>query len=175
MSGEERRDHIINDLKQSDKAISATVLASHYNVSRQVIVQDVAILRATGFDIISTHRGYIINKAYSKKENCRRVYKVWHTDEETLEELYSIVDLGGRVKDVFINHKVYGKVRGELNIDSRKKADELIEKIKSGKSSQLKNITSGYHYHTITAENEDILDEIGKMLKEKDFLIETNR
>lgn len=175
MSGEERRDNIITELKKSSKAISASALAALYNVSRQVIVQDIAILRAAGSDIMSTHRGYIVNEVPAEKKMCQRVYKVKHTDEETLEELYSIVDLGGRVKDVFINHKVYGQVRGELNINSRKNADELIDKIKSGKSSHLKNITSGYHYHTVMADNEDILDEIGKMLKEKNFLIETNR
>lgn len=175
MSGEERRDHIITELKQSDKAISAAALASLYSVSRQVIVQDIALLRATGCDIMSTHRGYVINKDHSKEGMCQRVYKVKHTDEETLDELYNIVDLGGRVKDVFINHKVYGQVRGELNINSRKNADELIEKIKSGKSSHLKNITSGYHYHTVMADSEEILDEIGEMLRKKGYLIENKR
>lgn len=175
MSGEERREHIKTELEQSEKAISATTLADHYTVSRQVIVQDIAILRAAGCDIISTHRGYVLSRVLPEKEMCQRIYKVKHTDEETLDELYSIVDLGGRVKDVFINHKVYGQVRGELNINSRKNADDLIYKIKSGKSSHLKNITSGYHYHTVLADNKEILDDIGEMLKKKKYLIETKK
>lgn len=101
-----------------------------------------------------------------------RIFKVRHSDEELVAELYSIVDLGGMVEDVFINHKAYGRVQASLNINSRRKADELMEMIRSGKSSPLKNITSDYHYHTVTADSEGILDEIGEKLKELGFLIE---
>lgn len=168
MSGEERRNKILKSINESMEPVSAALLAGEYGVSRQAIVQDIALLRASGHNIISTHRGYVMEK----KSKPVRIFKVRHNDEELVAELYAIVDLGGFVEDVFINHKVYGRVRAELNINSRKKADELMSMIKSGKSSPLKNITSGYHYHTVTADSEEILDEIGDKLREMGFLIE---
>lgn len=168
MSGEERRNKIVERISSDIKPVSATVLSESFGVSRQVIVQDIALIRASGQNIISTHRGYVIEG----KAECIRVYKVKHTDSQVSEELYGIVDLGGKVKDVFINHKVYGRVRAELNVNSRKKADELIEKIRTGKSSPLKNITSDYHYHTVAADGEDILDDIEENLRRQGFLVE---
>ena len=168
MSGEERRNKILKYISESIEPVSATLLAGEYGVSRQAVVQDIALLRALGHNIISTHRGYVMEKM-SKHV---RIFKVRHNDEELVAELYCIVDLGGMVEDVFINHKVYGRVQAQLNINSRRKADELMIMIKSGKSSPLKNITSDYHYHTVTADSEKILDEIGDKLREMGFLIE---
>ena len=81
-----------------------------------------------------------------------------------------IVDLGGMVKDVFVYHKVYGVVKAEMNIKSRMDIKNYMNEISSGKSSLLKNITSGYHYHTILAESEEILDLIQQEFKERGFL-----
>lgn len=100
-----------------------------------------------------------------------RIYKVSHTDEEMEDELNTIVDMGGKVIDVFINHKVYGRIRAELNIDSRRQVEEFLETIYSGKSSPLKNITSNYHYHTIEADSEKTFELIEKALKEKNYLV----
>ena len=97
-----------------------------------------------------------------------------HTDEQTEEELYSIVDLGGTVANVMVNHKVYGQMEAELNINSRKKAKDFIDDIKSGKSSPLKNITSNYHYHKVVADSEETLDMIEEALQEKGFLVTVN-
>lgn len=168
MSGEERRNKILKYISESMEPVSATLLAGEYGVSRQSIVQDIALLRALGHNIISTHKGYVMEKMPKHV----RIFKVRHNDEELITELYSIVDLGGIVEDVFINHKAYGRVQAPLNINSRRKADELMTMIKSGKSSPLKNITSDYHYHTVTADSERILDEIGDKLREMGFLIE---
>ncbi|MFG6326410.1 MAG: transcription repressor NadR [Lachnospiraceae bacterium] len=168
MSGEERRSKILKYISESAEPVSATLLAGECGVSRQAVVQDIALLRALGHNIISTHRGYVMEKMSRHV----RIFKVRHSDEELVAELYSIVDLGGMVEDVFINHKAYGRVQAPLNINSRRKADELMEMIRSGKSSPLKNITSDYHYHTVTADSEGILDEIGEKLKELGFLIE---
>ena len=136
MSGEERRGKIIQALKNSDKAVSATTLAKEFDVSRQVIVQDVALLRANGKNIFSTNRGYLIQE-----------------DEETTR--------------VF---KVYGVLRAEMNIKSRMDIRNYMEEIRSGKSSLLKNVTSGYHYHTVRAERVEILDMIQEELQKKGLL-----
>ena len=166
MSGEERRGKIIQALKNSDKAVSATTLAKEFDVSRQVIVQDVALLRANGKNIFSTNRGYLIQE----DEETTRVFKVQHEDDEVEKELTTIVDLGGTVEDVFVYHKVYGVLRAEMNIKSRMDIRNYMEEIRSGKSSLLKNVTSGYHYHTVRAERVEILDMIQKELQKKGLL-----
>lgn len=166
MSGEERRGKIIQALKNSDKAVSATTLAKEFDVSRQVIVQDVALLRANGKNIFSTNRGYLIQEDEEKT----RVFKVQHEDDEVEKELTTIVDLGGTVEDVFVYHKVYGVLRAEMNIKSRMDIRNYMEEIRSGKSSLLKNVTSGYHYHTVRAERVEILDMIQEELQKKGLL-----
>lgn len=166
MNGQERRDKIIETLSGAEHAISGSRLAEQLEVSRQVIVQDIALLRANGMDIISTNRGYVLYQA----REYSRVFKSYHTDEEAEEELFLIVDLGGTVKDVFVYHRAYGTVRADMNIRSRRDARKFIADIQSGKSSYLKNITSGYHYHTVTAKNEETLDVIQERLRERGFL-----
>lgn len=166
MSGEERRGKIIQALKNSDKAVSATTLAKEFDVSRQVIVQDVALLRANGKNIFSTNLGYLIQE----DEETTRVFKVQHEDDEVEKELTTIVDLGGTVEDVFVYHKVYGVLRAEMNIKSRMDIRNYMEEIRSGKSSLLKNVTSGYHYHTVRAERVEILDMIQEELQKKGLL-----
>ncbi len=166
MSGEERRGKIIQALKNSDKAVSATTLAKEFDVSRQVIVQDVALLRANGKNIFSTNRGYLIQE----DEETTRVFKVQHEDDEVEKELTTIVDLGGTVEDVFVYHKVYGVLRAEMNIKSRMDIRNYMEEIRSGKSSLLKNVTSEYHYHTVRAERVEILDMIQEELQKKGLL-----
>ena len=168
MTGSERRAGIIRQIQKSSKPVSGSELAKSYNVSRQVIVQDIALIRAKGYDIISTNRGYILNIPRSVS----RVFKVQHTDEELTDELYAIVDLGGCVENVMVNHKVYGHIEANLNISSRRKVYEFMNHIKSGKSSPLKNITSNYHYHTVSADSEETLDLIENELRQMGFLIE---
>ncbi len=168
MTGSERRDGILQIIRKSSVPVSGKKLAAAYEVSRQVIVQDIALIRASGFDIISTNRGYILNMP-AKAE---RVLKVQHTDGQVEEELYAVVDLGGCVKNVMVHHRVYGHIEAGLYISSRREAEEFMEDIRRGKSSPLKNITSDYHYHTISADSERTLDMIEEMLREKGFLIE---
>lgn len=167
MTGSKRREEIINKIKSSTSPISGKALAQLYGVSRQVIVQDIALLRTAGYDIISTNRGYLLNAPHTTS----RVFKVSHTDDQTEDELYSIVDLGGTVVNVMVNHRVYGHMEAPLGISSRLKIKEFMDDIKSGKSSPLKNITSNYHYHTVEADSEQTLDLIGKALEEKGYLI----
>lgn len=168
MTGSDRRNAIIEQIKNSAVPVSGKKLADAYDVSRQVIVQDIALIRAAGHDIISTNRGYIINEPYLAK----RTFKVKHTDEQLEEELNAIVDLGGKVCNVMVKHKVYGLLEARLDITSRRRTAQFIEDIRSGKSSPLKNITSDYHYHTVEADSEETLDMIENVLREKGFLVE---
>lgn len=167
LTGSERRNDIVNRIKSSDVPVSGKALAQAYEVSRQVIVQDIALIRASGHNIISTNRGYILNAPHTVS----RIFKVQHTDAELENELCSIVDYGGKIINVMINHRVYGRMEAELNINSRRKVMEFMEDIKSGKSSPLKNITSNYHYHKVEADTEETLDLIEDMLREKGYLV----
>lgn len=167
MTGQERRYDMIEMIRNSEKPVSGTALAKEFAVSRQVIVQDIALIRAAGYEVLSTHRGYLLGH----KGAVTRIFKVSHTDEEIADELNLIVDLGGKVLDVQINHKVYGRMKADLGIHSRKQVQDFMEEIRSGKSSPLKNITSNYHYHTVEADSEEVLDLIGKELNKRGYLV----
>ena len=166
MKGNERREKIIQELNKANAPVSAGNLAARFGVSRQVIVQDVALLRANGENIQATSSGYLLDRP----EECSRVFKSYHTDEKTEEELTLCVDLGGCVRDVFVFHRAYGVIRADLNISSRLDVRRFLQDVSSGRSSMLKNTTSGYHYHTVTAESEEILDLIQETLMQKGFL-----
>ncbi|MCR5100034.1 MAG: transcription repressor NadR [Butyrivibrio sp.] len=168
MSGEERRNRILEILSSSKEPVSGNGLSKLLGVSRQVIVTDIALLRTTRPDLISTNAGYMLMNASLSK----RVFKVNHTDDETEDELTSIVDLGGTILDVFVEHKVYGTISAPLNISSKRDVQRFMDDLRSGVSTPLKNITQGYHYHTIAAKNPEVLDEIENTLREKGFLIE---
>ena len=168
MTGNERRKKIITLMKESSSHLSGGALGNATGVSRQIVVQDIALLRTEGYSIISTARGYILNKP---DENIR-LFKVCHDEERTEEELTTIVDLGGCVIDVMVNHKVYGKMTAPLNIKNRRDVQTFLNNLKTGKSAPLFKVTSGYHFHHISAESEEILDEIEEALKEKNFLTE---
>ena len=165
MTGTKRREEIINQLNRIDTPVSGKELAHSYHVSRQVIVQDIALLRTAGHDIISTNRGYLLNSPHK----ATRIFKVSHTDEETEKELYSIVDLGGTVVNVMVNHRIYGHLEAPLGISSRRKVQEFMEDLNSGKSRPLKNITSDYHYHKVEADSEHTLDLIEDSLKAQGY------
>ena len=166
MKAVERRKAIVNLLLSSTDAISGGKLSEEFGVSRQIIVQDITVLKGSGYDILSTHNGYIIQKSPLKE----RVFKVYHTTQQTEDELNTIVNLGGTVVDVFVWHKVYGKMVAPLNIFSPMHVKQFIEGVRSGKSTELMNITGGYHYHTVRAESDEILDKIGNTLDEKGYI-----
>ena len=168
MNGDKRRESILEQLAESSLPISGLQLAKLLNVSRQVIVQDIALLRAEKHDILSTNTGYIIKKAVKPQ----RVFCVAHSDDCILDELYTIVDLGGRVLDVQVKHKAYGDFSAKLNIKSRKDANALVEKISLGESIPLKNLTQNIHFHLVEADTVDDLDSIENALRCKGYLSE---
>lgn len=169
MKGTERRQEILNSLRKAAAPVSGTSLANQFSVSRQVIVQDMAILRAEGHDLIATTRGYVLNTP----SYVSRTVKAFHSSEEIEDELNAVVDQGGVVEDVFVHHKVYGELRAGLHITSRRDVERFAAEIRSGKSAPLKDVTSGYHYHTILADSEETLDLIVEELKKKGYLCQT--
>ena len=167
--GEKRREQILKALSEATSPLSGAALAGEAGVSRQVVVQDIALLRSQGWPINSTNRGYVLEREATRPS---RLFKCRHTVDETPDELNLIVDLGGHVRDVLVNHRVYGKLSCELGIASRRDVRAYMEQIRSGKSSPLMLITSGYHFHHVTAESDEVLDEIEAALAEGGFLAE---
>lgn len=169
MKAAERREQLKKILAASPVPVSGSSLAAKLSVSRQVIVNDIAILRAEGEEILSTTQGY----SMAREQLCRRIFKVRHTREECEAELNLFVDCGAVVKDVFVSHRVYGVIRGELDIRSRLDVSRFLESIRTGKSTLLSSTTEGYHYHTLLAPSESVLDMIENRLWEMGFLAKT--
>lgn len=167
MKAADRRKEIANYLMTEGKAVSGGALSEKFGVSRQIIVQDISVLKAMGYEILSTHSGYIIQGS----PLVERVFKLYHTTDQTEDELNTIVDLGGTIVDVYVWHKVYGKVSVPLNIFSRLHVKQFIEGVRTGKSTELMNITGGYHYHTVRAEEKEVLDRIEKALEYKNYIV----
>ena len=156
MTGEERRAALLKELKAADKPLSCTALGKKFQVSRQVIVQDAALLRAQGFAIESTNRGYVL-KGKTKET---RLVKVRHPLDAIESEMNAVVDLGGTVVDVMVNHRTYGPISAPLNVENRRDVKRFLDELAAGISSPLSTITDGYHFHTIAAESDEVLDEI---------------
>jgi len=167
MKGKERRKEIAALIMAAEEPVSGSALAEQLGVSRQIIVQDIAMLRAEGYDVLSTHQGYVI----AKGPFAERVFKLRHTSEQTEDELTTIVSMGGTVVNVFVWHKVYGKVEANLNIFSERSIAQFMDGIKTGKSKELMHITEGYHYHTVRADSETVLDAIGDALDKKGYIV----
>lgn len=165
MGQEERRREILEYIRESRRPVSGSLLAEKCGVSRQVIVQDIGALREKGYGIIATNRGYLCQ--------VQRVFQVCHTDQQIEDELNVMVDLGGVVMDVFVQHEIYGKIRAELNVSSRRKVEAFCRELREGGSSPLKNITSGVHYHTVSADSDETLEQIRQALAERGYLVKT--
>ena len=159
MDARERRRAIMGVLERAKDPVSGSALAREVGVSRQIVVQDIALLRADGHDIVATNRGYVLQEAPSSPAVPTRLVKVRHSVEQAGDELTSIVDAGGAVLNVIVNHRVYGKITADLDIRNRRDVERY-----------LRDIESGYHFHRIAAEDEQTLDEIEAMLKEKGYL-----
>ena len=167
MKVEKRRRGIVDLLANENRAVAGGELSKIFGVSRQIIVQDISALKREGFDIVATHTGYVIRTSPFHE----RVFKLHHSTEQTPEELSLILDMGGTIVDVFVWHKVYGKIKARLSISDKEQMEQFLDGVRSGKSSELMNITGGYHYHTIRAESEEALDQIAAALAERNFLV----
>jgi len=168
MKANERRGEILSLIANSNSPVPANYLSEKFSVSRQVIVQDIALLRAKGYGVISTNRGYVMDGG----TRAERVFKCRHTLDRLVEESEIIISRGGKVEDVSVNHRVYGKISAKLELSTVRHAEELYRSLASGASKPLMSVTDGYHYHTVTADSEKQLDAIRDALKEAGFLIE---
>lgn len=167
MTGEERRGRLLELLGRSAEPVSGARLGRELGVSRQIVVQDIALLRSAGADIVSTSRGYLYPGPDSRPS---RTFKVRHRPADTADELTCIVDRGGRVEDVTVNHRTYGRISAPLGIGSRSDIERFMAEIKSGASSLLMVVTDGYHFHRVSADTEDVLDDVEAVLGTRGYL-----
>ncbi|MCR4727941.1 MAG: transcription repressor NadR [Lachnospiraceae bacterium] len=164
MDNEERRKKVLEAITESTGPISASKLAARFGVSRQIIVGDIALLRAQGTDIIATYMGYILgNPAHSTN------VRVKHRNEDVFDEMCTIIDEGARVLDISIEHSVYGTIRCPLTIRNRAEAKAYAESL-SETGLSLEALTGGVHCHTIEADNDIILLRVQKALNDKGYL-----
>ena len=170
MEGEKRREQLIALLRKADTPVSGTDLAKRLGVSRQVIVQDIALLRAVNKNILSTNKGYVLYVPECGKERVKRSFAVTHSKAQIKAELYTIVDYGGKVLDVVVEHDIYGQIMVDLILGNRLDVDEFVERIENSKSRPLKVLTEGEHWHTVEADSEKVLDKIEEKLREKGYL-----
>lgn len=170
MEGKNRREKLISLLQQAEAPVSGTDLAKHLGVSRQVIVQDIALLRAVDKNILSTNKGYVLHVPERESGRVKRSFAVSHTKEQIQDELYTIVDYGGKVLDVVVEHDIYGQIMVDLILCNRLDVDEFVERIENSKSRPLKVLTDGEHWHTVEADSEKVLDKIEEKLREKGYL-----
>ena len=168
MDGDKRREIILEILDETTRPISGTYLAKELKVSRQIIVQDVALLRAGGYDILATARGYILNKEAGMMK--KRVFLVKHTPEDLEDELNTIIDNGGRVRDVIISHPIYGQLVGDLMLRTRRDIKQFVDRVNTTSAAPLMKLTQGMHMHTVEASSEEELNVIEDELKQKGYL-----
>ncbi len=171
MEGNKRREKLIELLTTSKEPMSGSELAKALGVSRQVIVQDIALIRATNKNILSTNKGYLLYVQEPTKFN--RCFLVKHSTEQIEEELCAIVDNGGKVLDVIVMHDIYGQIQTDLVLKNRQDVYEFVKKVEEKKMTPLKELTDGVHLHTVEADSEAILDRIEKVLYEKKFLLKS--
>lgn len=170
MTGEVRRCRMLELLRNRPEPISGTALAKTFHVSRQVIVQDIALMRAENHQILSTNKGYLCRSADREHIQPMRVFFVRHKDSQVLEEFMTVIELGGRILDVAVEHEIYGQIRVDLLIETAQDARSFTEKIIACRDNPLKVLTDDCHYHTVAAPSERLLDLIEEELRQKGFL-----
>ncbi len=169
MDGIQRRHAIAQLLSGQDKPISAAALARRYSVSRQIIVGDVALLRASGLDISATPRGYMIQRAPSGL--VRRV-AVRHDRADMEAELNAVVDQGCIVLDVIVEHPIYGQLTGPLQLASRYDVSQFIARCRQEDAAPLSQLTDGIHLHTLSCPDQEAYQRVCQTLRDLGFLLE---
>ena len=157
-------------LREAKEPLSGASLAKKFGVSRQVIVQDMALLRTSGEQVFATNRGYVLAKPEQSDQRPSRLFKVRHDMDETSFELDAIVDLGASVDTVMVNHRTYGLLTAPLNIRSRRDVQRFLDDLSQGISEPLMLLTDGYHFHQVSADSEEVLDDVECALDSLGFL-----
>jgi hypothetical protein len=170
IEGQKRREIILEELSKATKNVNATQLAEKFGVSRQIVVGDIALLRASGIEIISNSRGYrLANKSAGMLET---KLAVKHGPDQVEEELRLIVENGGTMVDVIVEHELYGEIKGTLDIKNDAEVTAFLNKVEH--ATLLSSLTDGIHLHTIQYPDEETLIKIKQALSQAGILLEEN-
>ncbi len=172
MTGVQRRIKIRQLLLDRSQPMTGTALAKAMGVSRQVIVQDIALMRAESMMVLSTNKGYLLRPDAARASQPKRVFFVKHETDRVLEEFMTVIDLGGRILDVAVEHELYGPIRADLLIENAADAQEFVARLAACRDNPLKVLTDDCHFHTVAAPSERLLDLIEAELKNRGFLEE---
>lgn len=170
MHAAERRQAILNILQNAPQPVSASALAGRLAVSRQIIVGDIALLRAGGADILATPRGYCLQSP-ADAGLIRRV-AVRHSAEGMEAELNAMVDQGCTVVDVIVEHPLYGQLTGALQLSNRYDVAQFIARSQSADAMPLSRLTDGIHLHTLLCPSEDAFRRVTALLRQQGILLE---
>lgn len=174
LTASERREKIKKLLSGANEPLSASKIAKVCSVSRQIIVGDIALIRAGGLDVQATPRGYILNKALSNGF-FEGLIACTHKSDQIEKELYTIIDFGATVVDVTVEHAVYGEISAVLQLSSRFDAGLFIEKLKNCDARPLSALTDGVHLHKIHCASKEIFDKICDALRKEGILFESEQ
>ena len=166
MTAVQRRSAIYEQLTHADAPISATALAQQFSVTRQVVVGDIALLRAEGHSITATPRGYMI----PAETGLRRTIACHHSGADTQRELFAMVDCGCTVLDVIVEHPVYGQLTAPLALSSRYDVEQFIRRMADSHAQPISALTGGVHLHTLHCPDAGSFERIKKELEEKGIL-----
>lgn len=169
MEAQKRREQIAKRLEAAKGPVSATSLAREFSVSRQIIVGDVALLRAAGVDIAATPRGYILP---SGTAGSRFTVATSHASDQMEQELNAIVDQGGTVLDVIVDHPIYGQLTAPLRLSSRYEVRQFIERCEQEEAAPLSQLTDGVHLHTVSCSDPSCEERVRAALRELGMLLE---
>lgn len=173
MNAAERRRNIEDLLRTAEGPLSASNIASRFAVSRQIIVGDIAIMRAGGLRILATPRGYILEQQNEgKPAYYERSLVCTHDKAHSADELYTVIDQGGAVIDVTVEHSIYGEISAPLHLFSRFDVDVFLEKLEASDVRPLFTLTGGPHLHRIRCASPDVFERIRKALRAKGYLYE---
>lgn len=167
MTAQQRRDAIRDVLTQAAGPVSATALAGRFGVSRQLIVGDIALLRAGGAAIEATARGYVVQR---DREGLRRQVACRHQAADMERELQIMVDNGCTVLDVIVEHPVYGQLTGGLGLASRYDIQQFIRRAQEARPLSL--LTEGVHLHTLSCPDQEAFLRVRGELAGAGFLLE---
>ena len=168
MTASERRQQIARLLSASQAPISATTLSQELGVSRQIIVGDIALLRAAGQEITATARGYVI----PAQNGLLRRIACTHSAGETRDELDAMVDCGCTVVDVIVEHPVYGQLTAPLQIASRYDVEQYLLRMENLGGQPLSMLTDGIHLHTLSCPGEEAFSQLLARLRELGMLVD---
>jgi transcriptional regulator of NAD metabolism len=170
MDAKERRGFLLEKLKKTVEPVTGTAFAKELGVSRQIIVGDIAILRAAGINIYATPQGYVLPTRNSQ-ETIRYTIACRHDSKHIQDELAIIIDNGGKVLDVIVEHPVYGEIRANLMVASRRDLQEFLQKLENSSAEPLSMLTGGVHLHTLEVPSNEIFSNIQEQLRLQEILL----